>query len=100
MNKVKKSISATLLIICLIIIMADYDFFPRSHTHAVITCNAAQGIADHFEHSHSHTSVYNVNCNELKSRTAALFPHLDFIPDSEERVSTGFTSSIWQPPRI
>lgn len=100
MNKVKKSISAGLLLICLILIMADYGFFPRDHAHTIVTCNAGPGVADHFEHSHSHTSVYNVICTELKSRATIFFLNENLVPETDDNLDSDFISTIWQPPKL
>lgn len=80
--------------------MADYGYFPRDHAHTIVSCNSASGIADHFEHSHSHASVYNVICMEVKTRATIFFINENFVPDTDENFNSDFTSNIWQPPRL
>jgi len=99
-NKVKKSITAGLLFISLILIMADYGYFPKDHAHTAVSSNSSSGIADHFEHSHSHTSVFNLFCTEQKTRTTISISNINFIPDSEGKFYSDFISNIWQPPKL
>jgi hypothetical protein len=100
MNKIKKTLSLSILLISFTLLQADLSFFSFSESNAIIACDDFPDFSNHFEHSHAHGSEDNLIVNELKSKSDHLIFRVEIISTPDKNFKSNFISNIWQPPKV